>query len=114
MGNVEGKALLFDANTLFTHPLLIQHVISLVYDEDFDIVHRKPFLPDTIQRSARGSNDNMRRERLTPLHHGRDRELRLCLGELPHCLNDTHDLPSELASGGKDESLRFIELHVDA
>lgn len=53
-------------------------------------------------------------EFFSPDYHPWDRELRFRFGKLPHGLDDTHDLPGELAGWSEDKSLRSKHLIVDA
>lgn len=56
----------------------------------------------------------MRIESSSSVNHVWDSEQGLSLSELPHCLDDTHDLPGELTSGGEDKSLGLFQVDIDA
>jgi len=96
------KYKLLHAQCLVTKTLLVEHVVGLIEDEDFDGSRIEDSFADEILHLAGSTNDNMLADLWLVLSLG-DGVGSGDIGKLAHLLDDAHDLPSKLANGSETD-----------
>ena len=106
---IRSESLLFDPSTLISKTLLIQHIVGLVKDKNFDLVCNELAAFDHVHSSSRGTDNDLNPKTVsTAVWHLRwDCDSRCQpLDEAPHDLNNSQDLTGQLATWRKHKSLR--------
>ena len=111
----EGCYLLLDPNALISKAGLVQHIVGLVEDKDFNLVSHQLAAFNHIHGSSRGADNNLSLESLSiavwDLRWDSNSTLQT-LNEVSHDLDDSEDLTGQLAAWRKYKSLGSVDHSV--
>ena len=104
--------LLLDTDTLISKTLLIQHVVGLVKDKDFDLVSHQLAAFDHVHSSPGGADNDLNFKAISiavcDLRWNSDTRGQP-FDEVSHDLNDSKDLTGQLTAWRKYKSLRGVD-----
>lgn len=107
------KDVLLDLGCLFTETSLIEHVVSLVQDEHFDLSNVELAAFDGIHDGAWCADDNGSSNSSRAIDTTGNSRLHVKVrNELPNSLNDILNLASEFSGWGQNESLGLVRFAV--
>ena len=111
----EAFYLLLDTNALISKAGLVQHVVGLVEDKDFNLVSHQLAAFDHVHGSSRGADNNLSLEPISIAVcdlRGDSNSTLQTLDEVSHDLDDSEDLTGQLAAWRKYKSLRGVDHRV--